>query len=776
MDTLTVAHGDPATADFMIIASTPGKSEAASGKVLVGGAGRLLWKAGAKSDVTRDRSFVTSVIHTWPATKSGKPSQSQIKAEWARLDEEMSTFLGGVLILVGDVALRRVMGRKNIMEWRGYCMRPVDQIPVEHTGMVEDGVYKGSRKGHYKVGDPKFVKRKMHTNAPLPPNVKWIVAILEPTKVQAMRMTTLPMLQADVRRAGRLASGDADPIVEPNPPYDWNPYAINAPRVTIDIETPYTSWAIDCVGLGFGTDRAMSWTAEWDGHVANRVRAIFEDPLIEKSFHNAAFDVPRLEQALRTKIEGRIFDTMWAAQFLRPDLPKGLVKVAPLYLDVAPWRHLAEESPAFYNQMDAYIQHLLGDALEKRLRATRMIKPFHRFMDCLPSLMGMHARGLRLDPDARDIWVAELEEELIETSAKWPWPEVNYNSYKQLQELFYGKLHLPVQYSKHGDSTSDAAALSALVRHCKETDAPAVVGEGIEALVKLRELGRNIAYYSAVEAGEDGCVHPEYLPTDKEKSLGGGSKTGRIQPRRPNIANQSARARYMYVPHEPTHRFVAVDWSQAEAWIEQALSGDEVLATALRGDLHATNMKAMDVDRGLAKIFWYMTGRLGSARTLCMSLNKAGYAGITVKWCQERQDAIFQQYPDWAQWRTNTIKVSQDRGYVEEPLGRRYYLFGRGNGPIIVGYAPQAGVGSMLQEILPEVDFMVAETGGCIGLTLHDEIILEVPEKHHRYAQRCLQTVMEREWPEIAPGFKLKTDAEVGEPGESWGSMNARYK
>lgn len=810
MSTITVAHGDPATADFMIIASTPGKSEAANGKVLVGGAGRIFWKAGAKPGLTRDRSYVTSVLHSRPTSKSGSPSSAQIRAEWQRLDNEMSTFLGEVLVLVGACALRRVTGRKNIMEWRGYCMRPSDMVPVEQTRQlmetyktnrkcpvcadlmkqvaaktkqgicaVAGGVCEGCGNTRFKhrAGDPKWVNQKFHGPAAIPPNVKWIVAVLEPTKVQAMRMVTLPMLQADIRRAARLGNGTCDPIVEPNPPYEWDPDAITGSRVTIDIETPYTSWAIDCVGLGFGDDPSLSWTSEWDKDTASRVRAIFTDPDIEKAFHNAAFDVPRLEQALGSKMEGRIFDTMWAAQFLRPDLPKGLVKVAPLYLDVAPWKHLAEERPAFYNQMDAYVQHLLAIEMEKRLKATRMMKPFHRFMDALPSLMGMHARGLRLDLDARDEWVAELEVEFIDVGSKWPWPEVNYNSYKQLQELFYGKLHLEVQYSKHGDTTTDAAALSALVRYCKETGQPEVVTDGIASLLKLREIGRNIAYYSAVEAGEDGCVHPEYLPTDKEKSLGGGSKTGRIQPRRPNIANQSARARYMYVPHDPTHRFLSVDWSQAEAWIEQSLSGDEALAMALRDDLHDTNMKAMGVDRELAKIFWYMTGRLGSARTLCMSLNKAGHQGITVKWCQERQDAIFQQYPDWAQWRTNTIKVCTERGYVEEPLGRRYYLFGRANGPTIVGYQPQAGVGSMLQEILPEVDEMVTDWGGgCIGLTLHDEIILEVPDQTHRSTRVYLQNIMEREWPEIAPGFKLKTDAEIGLPGESWGSMNARHK
>ena len=804
------SDGDPTTAEFMLIGESPNKDDKRAGRGFAGASGRLLWKVGAKAGFTRDKTYITNVSQAWPASKSGQPSQKQIQEGWERLDEEILSFQGKILVVVGGIALRRVTGLTNITQWRGYCIRPSDCRPVMQRVRMQQGEYKTSKKcldchgtgeiglltdygilpsgtcpycagnkWKYHKGDPKFVVRRIAAPPKLPPNIKWIIPIFNPMGVIRARMVTLPMLAADVRRAARLSRDDSGVIEAPIE----GVVSCSPRRVTIDIETPYESWAIDRVGVAATSLMTFATTSAWTHEAKESLIGIMADQGIEKSFHNAAFDVPRLEAA-GCPLKGEIFDTMWAAQFLRPDLPKGLAKVAPLYLDVIPWKHLNEEQPEFYNLMDAYVQHRLADELEARLNATKMMKPFRRFMKCLPSLMRMTQRGIKVDPRRRDEWVAEQEEQLVEAAAQWPWPEVNYNSPKQLQELFYGKLRLPVQYSKHGDATTDETALRALKNLCTrrvpqewgvEYQVWEKVDDGIQALLSLRELQRNIKYYGGVEPDEDGCIHPEYLPKDKEESLGGGSKTGRIQPRNPNIANQHIEARKLYVPHNPNHKFVAVDWSQAEAWIEQALSGDEALATALRGDLHGANMKAMKVDRVRAKNVWYGTGRLASARTLCITLRKEGFQ-TTVKECKEMQDKLYQAYPDWAQWRLDTIAAAESLGYVEEPLGRRYYLFGRGNGPVIVGYKPQAGVGSMLQEVIPEIDAAAESFGGCLTLTMHDEAMTEIPNGKEKEAGAEIRSIMEREWDMIAPGFRLKTDLEIGEIAESWGCMNARHK
>ena len=140
------------------------------------------------------------------------------------------------------------------------------------------------------------------------------------------------------------------------------------------------------------------------------------------------------------------------------------------------------------------------------------------------------------------------------------------------------------------------------------------------------------------------------------------------------------------------------------------------------------------------------------------------------------QDKLYQAYPDWAQWRLDTIAAAESLGYVEEPLGRRYYLFGRGNGPTIVGYKPQAGVGSMLQEVIPGVDEVAEELNGCLTLTMHDEVMVEVPDGKEQQAAYDIDMIMGDFWDEVAPGFRLQTDVEIGEIGESWGAMNQRYK
>src|SRR5581483_7799448 len=71
-------------------------------------------------------------------------------------------------------------------------------------------------------------------------------------------------------------------------------------------------------------------------------------------FWNAAFDAPRLEAA-GVPIKGTIVDAMWAWHFLQSDLPKALGFVAPLLVNVAPWKHLSSTFPARYSALDSAI-------------------------------------------------------------------------------------------------------------------------------------------------------------------------------------------------------------------------------------------------------------------------------------------------------------------------------------------------------------------------------------------------------------------------------------
>lgn len=793
-DPVCHVDGDLKTAKIMIIGEAPGKEEAVVGRGFVGRSGRLLWSVGAKAGLDRSSCVVTNAVQSWPTLKSGKPSASQLSEEWDRLEEEMVAFQGNVVVLVGGVPLQRVMGLEGgITDWRGYCLQPGDAIPTMRTQTVKVGVYK--RDGKYgKAGDPKYARKRLPCLPKFGPNVEWIVPILHPAGVLRAQCTNITALRADLGRVMRAHRGELRLIdrvpysTEPDLPPD------GVTAVTIDIETARIadeSWVMERVGVAWTYEgRLHTWTSPWNEKSRMALEAIMGDSTYTKRFHNCAYDVPFLERA-GCKLRGKIEDTMWGAQFLNPDLPKGLGRVAPLYFDMRPWKGSKDGEPEAYNAKDAYVQERLANVMMPLLDRQGQTRAYRAMMDGLPTVMGMTDRGIKCDPEELERWSVSEEERLQRAYFEWPWPEVNVSSSSQVAAHLYYKLRLPTQYGKEGGLSTDATSCNALIEYLEETGSNPLALKGIRTLLTIRECHLNLKTYAKVRLGGDSCVHPQFLPTDREEATAGkggkadrgqGARTGRIQPRNPNIANQSPEARRIYVPHYQHWSFVAVDWQQAEAWIEAYLSGDENLMEALKTDLHGFVQSGLEqmiqqpIKRKASKETWYTTRNLGRSQTICKRLRAKGLKEVTTQQCEDLQQGLYRLFPRWAKWRMQVVAEAEARGYVQEPFGRRYPITMPGRlRPRAVGFIPQAALGTMLWDRLPVVDEVCRGFGGFLTLTVHDEFIGEGPYETIQEQACQMQDALQREWPEIAPGFRLKTDVEVGLPGESWGRMNERH-
>ena len=72
----------------------------------------------------------------------------------------------------------------------------------------------------------------------------------------------------------------------------------SVPLVTIDIETPMppNDWVIEQVGWSETNLKTTAKTAKWGGYVAENIRFLMDDKRNTIAFHNAAFDLPRLER------------------------------------------------------------------------------------------------------------------------------------------------------------------------------------------------------------------------------------------------------------------------------------------------------------------------------------------------------------------------------------------------------------------------------------------------------------------------------------------------
>lgn len=741
---------------IFILGEAPGKEELRQGMPFVGATGRILWAVAREAGFDRSSCFVTNVVQSDPEGASGAPSRRQVLEEWERLDEEMAAATGcEIMVLVGGIALQRVTGLTNITNLRGYILDPAECLPVKKRMSVRVGEYKTSKTGKFSKGDPKFAMKSVAVPPILPPNVKYIVPILHPAGIMRMRFKTMPALKADLLRVGRLFRGEAE-IMSPEDILVGEPIGN---RVAIDIETPMPpdDWVVERVGLGAAGGVA---SYEWNKYISEHVEQVITAPENTVVFHNSSFDIPRLGFPLRA----RLFDTMYAAQLLCPDLPKGLERAATLHLDLRRWKHMADSDPAKYNAMDARVTYELSLAQERILKSTGQMPVFETMMKGLPVLMDLTRKGIRVDTARVELWVLELEERLAKAHVRWPRPDVNPLSPKQLQRYLYQDLGLPLQYSKHGTSTSDEAAIF----HLLET-ATGEAKEALECLREIRECGRNLSTYAKVEAGKDGCVHPQYMAASKDEaeasftSKGQGAGTGRIQARDPNIMNQNEDARKLYVPRHPDWCFAYIDWSSAEARVEAVLSGDDVLLEAINGDLHETIRAALKIGRTQAKNVFYGTGRGAGPRKLSWTMADAGF-NVSETECREMQDNLFRLFPKWAKWRNTTIDFGKSKGYVQNPFGRRRYFYTREAVTSMLGFTPQSTVADMLWSILPDVSPWLV-------VPVHDAVLIEAPEEAIQPAVREVEKVMGREWPMIVPEFRVPVTAKIGQPGQSWGEI-----
>lgn len=188
----------------------------------------------------------------------------------------------------------------------------------------------------------------------------------------------------------------------------WNPTL----PLAVDIETPETdkineedsddpektSYTIIRCGLSFQSATAASypWSEPYITFTRDLLRSAHTVIL-----WNGSFDRPRLAAA-NCPIRGRVIDAMWMFHFLQSDLPKSLEFVAPFYTDVAPWKHLSQAEPAFYNATDNDVTLRCYEAMSEWLKRQGRWERFLRHCSDTAEILGeMSTAGVLVDVAAR---------------------------------------------------------------------------------------------------------------------------------------------------------------------------------------------------------------------------------------------------------------------------------------------------------------------------------------------------------------------------------------
>jgi DNA polymerase-1 len=346
----------------------------------------------------------------------------------------------------------------------------------------------------------------------------------------------------------------------------------------------------------------------------------------------------------------------------------------------------------------------------------------------------------------------------------------NLNSPKQLGEIFFEKLKLPVvKKTPSGTPSTDEEVLQKLAENYPLP----------KILLEYRGLSKLKSTYTdklpKMVNPATGRVHTNYAQAV--------AVTGRLASNEPNLQNipvrtaEGRRIREAFIA-PPGSVIVSADYSQIELRIMAHISGDESLLRSFAEgeDVHrATAAEIFSVppaevtseQRRYAKVINFGLIYGMSAFGLASNL------GIERSAAQMYIEKYFNRYPKVAQYMTDTRAQAKANGFVETVYGRRLWLaeINSPNGPRRQA-AERAAINAPMQGTAADLiklsmiavqDWLEAERlQSKMVMQVHDELVLEVPESELSYIQQRL--------PELMSGVgKLKVPllAEVG-VGKNW--------
>ncbi|MFQ5933645.1 MAG: DNA polymerase I [Dehalococcoidia bacterium] len=526
--------------------------------------------------------------------------------------------------------------------------------------------------------------------------------------------------------------------------------------------------------------------------VLSRVKPLLEDPTIEKTAHNANYDMMILGN-YDVAVNNLAMDSMVAAA-LAGEKALGLkalsfervgIEMTPITALIGTGKkqitmdRVEIGAAAPYAAADADITFRLSRMLEEELKRQGLWKLMTDVeMPLVPVLVRMQRNGIALDTDLLGAMSVELGERMAELEAaiyNSVGHRFNINSSQQLGDILFKELQLPhAKRTKSGFST-DASVLEGLRG----------VHPIVEYVLEYRQISKlKSTYIDALPSmvnPDTGRVHTTFNQT--------GSVTGRVSSNDPNLQNVPVRTdlgghvRNAFIAEgAPNWLLMAADYSQIDLRVLAHISEDPALVRAFQEgeDIHASTASqvyGVPIDqvtpdmRRIAKVInfgvVYGISGYGLASRTELSHDEAN-AFI---------DGYFAKYPEVKNYMEVTKRQAKDKGYVETALGRRrYFPEIRGSNVNVRMAAERMAINMPIQGTSAEILKLSmielqrrmddASMGSKVLLQVHDELIFEVPKEELEDMATLVQEVMPNALELKVP---LKVDIKTG---VNWGEMD----
>ena len=500
--------------------------------------------------------------------------------------------------------------------------------------------------------------------------------------------------------------------------------------------------------------------------------------------HNIKFDLHFVADFLGVQSLSCYGDSIVLAWLVNPESKLSLDHLADVWLDheMISFKETVKKGETFagvaledatkYAAEDALITLKLYTLLLERLKmqeAEHLITLAHELeFPFITTLVEIERNGIATDATALEQFKTEAKAKITALTAsiyEAAGGEFNINSPKQLGDILFDKLELPVGKKR----STDVKVLNALL------------GEHpiIELILQYREIFKlNSTYIEPLlelnKSSSDGRIHTSFVQT--------GTATGRLSSKNPNLQNiptrteLGARIREAFVAGAGK-KLIGIDYSQIELRLLAHFSQDSVLVDAFNHD--------KDIHMQTA-IVLFGEEEAASKRSVAKTVNFGLLYGMGPKKLSETLgnttkeskliiEKYFENFPTVKQYFTSIKELSKEQGYVETLLGRRRYFNYATAVPMVKAAYERESVNTVFQGTAADlIKMSMNKIADLIRshypdvkmlLQIHDELIFEVDEDKAQEMAKVFKEVMESIATLRVP---LKTSVNIG---NHWGEL-----
>lgn len=776
---------------IVIVGEAPGAQEEQTGQPFVGGSGELLTRMLNTVGLSRSDCFITNVCHKRPPDNKFdwflKPAnQVYLMQGIVQLKKDLDEIQPNLVIAFGAQALRYLTNKQSIEKWRG--------------SILESTLVKGLKV--IATWHPAYALRIWDYKA-----------VIELDLRRCAREATFP----EVRYPKREYYLNPDPV-ERKRLYDE---LYSAPWLSIDIECIEVSpgnWKLSCVGFSDRPDRALVVpvvSADDRAFVAGLCGCP-----AQKILQNGSFDVTVLGQngievtgygepgpdgkplgwetmcgqhTLYTECAGddevSVLTRKAGGKKTSAAIKKGLAFQTSIYTsepfykdDGKLWKETGDlELFWLYNGRDSAVTREIKDVQFDEITEFGVMDTFNHEMSLIRPLLSMTGTGILIDKVEHKRLYDKYEGEAANLQ-RFLESQVgglaNAKSPKQMQDLLYNRLGLPVQRKRRADGaqtvTADKDAINALAAKYPH---PVLM-----SILEIRERRDLIERYLNTAYDADGRMRCSFDIT--------GTRTGRLASRASifgsgtNLQNQPEEIRSMYIP-DSGKVFVYRDYSQAEARYVAYDAGAEGLIELFEDptrDVHKENAhrifgvpldQVSEEQRYNAKrgvhAFNYGMEVDKFVKVVNQAFRDTGFR-MTHSVGQRILQGYFLLYPEIKSvfWKSVEDELRLTRT-LTNAFGRKRIFFGRWDEKLLrdaYSFRPQSTVGDLCCKALVncyhQIELGRPELNAQLLLNVHDSLLMQCPIEHAEEVGQLMEEAMHIPLTVKGRTFYIPTDCKVG--------------